>query len=132
MSNPNRKYKTMQEEINAFKQSGLQQKWQRENNEEREKKQAIENSIPFKIQKLKNEIDFLQIKINNIRYWTTSHSEQLLNLINSEKNKNLSNSNKEFKKFHQNEIKKFKNETDKIRNKQDKLKNKISNLELEL
>ena len=128
----NRKYKTMQEEMNAFRQSGIQEQWQRENNEEISKKKAIENSIPFKVQKIKDEIDFLQIQINTIRHWTAGHAKQLVNLINSEKKKNLSNSNKEFKKFHENEIKKFKNETNKIRNKQKKLESKISNLELEL
>ena len=131
MSNPNRKYKTMQEEMNAFKQSGLQEEWQRANNEEKAKKKAIENSIPYKIKKIKNDIEFLQIQINTLRYSIGSHTKQLLNLINSAKKQNLSNSNKEFKKFHENEIKKFKNETDKIRNIQDKLKSKISTLELE-
>ena len=51
MSNPNRKYKTMQEEMNAFKQSGLQEEWQRSNNEEKAKKKQLKIVYLIKLKK---------------------------------------------------------------------------------
>jgi len=125
----NTKYKTMQEEMNAFRQSGLQNQWQRENNQEKARIKAIENSIPYKIEQFKKQIEYLQIQINTIRHFLSNHYKDLLEILDLEKTQNLSNSTKEFKKFHEIEIKKFKNEINNIKIKQEKLTKIITNLQ---
>ena len=125
----NRKYKTMQEEMNAFRQSGLQNQWQMENNQEKARIKEIENSIPYKIEQFKKQIEYLQIQINTIRHFLSNHYNDLLEILDLEKQGNLSNSNKEFKKFHEIEIKKFKNEINNIKIKQEKLTKMITNLQ---
>lgn len=124
----NTKYKTMQEEMNAFRQSGLQNQWQKENNQEKARIKAIENSIPYKIEQFKKQIEYLQIQINTIRHFLSNHYKDLLEILDLEKEQNLPNSTKEFKKFHEIEIKKFKNEINNIKIKQEKLTKMIINL----
>jgi TolA-binding protein len=119
----------MQEEMNAFRQSGLQNQWQRENNQEKARIKAIENSIPYKIEQFKKQIEYLQIQINTIRHFLSNHYKDLLEILDLEKTQNLSNSTKEFKKFHEIEIKKFKNEINNIKIKQEKLTKIITNLQ---